>query len=63
MQEEEGKMLLREIGCEDLYWMQLAQDCVKWPDFAFVALNLRMLFTESFNTYSWRKQQLALELQ
>jgi hypothetical protein len=29
MQEEEGKMLLREIGCEDLYWMQLAQDCVK----------------------------------
>jgi hypothetical protein len=26
------KMDLRKIGCEDVRWMKLAQDCVQWRD-------------------------------
>jgi hypothetical protein len=28
-----GKMDLREAGCEDGRWMELAQDRVQWPPF------------------------------
>jgi hypothetical protein len=33
-------MLVREIGCEDGKWMELAQDRVQWWPFILVVLNL-----------------------
>ena len=37
-------MDLREIGCEDGKWMELAQDRVPWLDFALGVLNIRKLY-------------------
>jgi uncharacterized protein with HEPN domain len=41
------KMDLREIGCEDGRWMELAQDRVQWRAFVLAVLNLRVLLPES----------------
>ena len=41
-------MDLREIGCEDGRWMELAHDCVRWQDLALAVLNLLVLLPESF---------------
>jgi hypothetical protein len=38
---------LREIGCEDGRWMELAQDRVQWRAFVLAVLNLRVLMPES----------------
>ena len=42
-------MDLREIGCEDGRWMELAQDRVQWPAFVLAVLNLLLLLTELVN--------------
>jgi hypothetical protein len=41
-----GKMDLREVGCEDVRWMELAQDRVKWQALVLAMLNLGVLLTE-----------------
>jgi hypothetical protein len=41
------KMDLREIGCEDGRWMELAQDPVQWRALVLAVLNLRVLLPES----------------
>jgi hypothetical protein len=38
---------LRELGCEDVRWMELAQDCVQWRALVLGVLNLRVLMPES----------------
>jgi hypothetical protein len=38
-----SKMDLREMGCEDGRWMELAQDRVQWRAFVLAVLNLRVL--------------------
>jgi len=40
-------MYLREIGCEDGRWMELAQDRVQWWALVLAVLNLRVLLPES----------------
>jgi hypothetical protein len=44
-----SKMDLREIGCEDGRWMELAQDRVQLRDLVLAVLNLRVLLPESVN--------------
>jgi hypothetical protein len=39
-------MDLRETGCEDGMWMELAQDRVQWQALILVVLNLRVLLPE-----------------
>jgi hypothetical protein len=39
-------MDLREIGCEDGRWMELAQDRVQWRTAVLAVLNLRVLLPE-----------------
>jgi hypothetical protein len=34
---------LREVGCEDGRWMELAQDCVQWRALVLAVLNLWIL--------------------
>jgi hypothetical protein len=34
-----GTMAVREIGCEDGRWIELAQDLVEWWPFALAVLN------------------------
>jgi hypothetical protein len=41
-----SKMDLREIGCEDGRWMELAQDCVQWQALVLAVLNLLVLLPE-----------------
>jgi hypothetical protein len=36
-------MNLREIFCEDVRWMELAQDRVQWQAFVLAGLNLDVL--------------------
>jgi len=38
-----SKMDLREIGCEDGRWMELAQDRVQWQALLLAVLNLLVL--------------------
>jgi hypothetical protein len=40
-------MDLREIGCEDGRWMELAQDRVQWRALMLALLNLRVPLPES----------------
>jgi hypothetical protein len=40
-------MDLREVGCEDGRWMELAQGRVQWWAFVLAVLNLRVLLPES----------------
>ena len=42
-----GKMDVREIGCEDGRWMELAQDRVQWQALVLAVLNLLVLLPES----------------
>jgi len=42
-----SKMDLREIGCEDWRWMELAQDCVQLQALVLAVLNLLVLLPES----------------
>ena len=42
-------MDLREIGCEDGRWIELAQDLVQWPAFVLSGLNLLVLLPELVN--------------
>jgi hypothetical protein len=42
-----SKMDLREMGCEDGRWMELAQDRVQWRALMLAVLNLRVLLPES----------------
>jgi hypothetical protein len=39
-------MDVREIGCEDGRWMELAQDRVQWRALVLAVLNLRVLLPE-----------------
>jgi hypothetical protein len=41
---------LRETGCEDGRWMELAQDPVQWWALVSAVLNLRVLLPESVNS-------------
>jgi hypothetical protein len=41
-------MDLREIGCEDGRWMELAQDFAHWLALVLAVLNLRVLLPESY---------------
>lgn len=40
--EDDIRMDLRAIGCEDLYWIHLAQDRVKWSALLNTTLNFRV---------------------
>ena len=40
-------MYLKEIGCEDVRWMELAQDHVQWQAFVLAVLNFLVLLGES----------------
>jgi len=42
-------MDLRNMGCEDGRWMELAQDRVQWQVLVFAVLNLRVLIPELVN--------------
>jgi hypothetical protein len=42
-----SKMDLRETGCEDGRWMELAQDRVQWQTLVLAVLNLRVLLPEN----------------
>jgi hypothetical protein len=42
-----SNMELREMGCEDGRWMDLAQDRVQWRPLVLAVLNLRVLLPES----------------
>ena len=42
-----SKMDLREIGCEDGRWIELAQDRVQWQALVLAVLNLLVLLPES----------------
>jgi len=42
-----GTMDVREIGCEDGRWMELAQDRVQWRALVLAVLNLLVLLPES----------------
>jgi hypothetical protein len=44
---ENIKMDLRETGCEDVSWMELAEDRVQWRALVLVVLNLGVLLPES----------------
>jgi hypothetical protein len=41
-----SKMDLREICCEDVRWMELAQDSVQWQALVLAVLNLRALLPQ-----------------
>jgi hypothetical protein len=41
-------MDLREIGCEDGRWMELAQDRVQWRALVLAVLKLLVLLPESW---------------
>jgi hypothetical protein len=40
-------MDLREMGCEEERWMELAQDRVQWRALVLAVLNLRILLSVS----------------
>jgi hypothetical protein len=40
-------MVLRELGCEDGRWMELAQDRVHWRALVLPVLNVRVLLPEN----------------
>jgi len=42
-----SKMDLREIGCEDGWWMELAQYRVQWQVLVLAVLNLLVLLPDS----------------
>ena len=42
-------MDLREIGCEDGRWMELAQDRVQWQALVLAVLNLLVLLPDLIN--------------
>jgi hypothetical protein len=44
-----SEMDLRETGCEDGRWMELAQDRVQWRALVLAVLNLRVLRPEAVN--------------
>jgi len=44
-----SKTDLREIGCEDGRWMELAQDRVQWQALVLTVLNLLVLLPELVN--------------
>jgi hypothetical protein len=41
------KVDLKELGCKDGSWMELAQDHVQWRPLVLVELNLQVLLPES----------------
>ena len=41
--EDNIKMDLPEVGCEDMDWIDLAQDKDRWRDLVNAAMNLRFL--------------------
>jgi hypothetical protein len=41
-------MDLKEMGCEDVWWLELPQDRVLWQALLYVVLNLRVLLPESY---------------
>jgi hypothetical protein len=40
--EDNIRMVLREIGCEDVDWIHLSQDRVKWLAVVDTVMNLRI---------------------
>jgi hypothetical protein len=40
--EDDFKIDLNEIGCEDEKWIHLAQDCVQWRAVVYMVMNLRV---------------------
>jgi hypothetical protein len=44
--EDNMNMDVREIGCEDQRWLELAQDRVKWWGLLLVVLNLQVLLPQ-----------------
>jgi len=40
--EDNIRMVLREIGCEDVDWIHLSQDRVKWQAVVDTVMNLRI---------------------
>jgi hypothetical protein len=56
-------MDLREIGCEDGRWMELAQDRVQWRDLVLAVLNLRALpFRLKGRNYIWVMNNVETEV-
>jgi len=41
--EDNIKMDLQEMGCGDIYWIELAQDKVRWRALVTAVMNLRVL--------------------
>jgi hypothetical protein len=41
-------MGVKEVGCEDGRWIELAQDCVQWRALVLAVLNLQVLLPESY---------------
>jgi hypothetical protein len=50
-----SEMDLRETGCEDGRWMELAQDRVQGRVLVLAVLNLRVLLPESVNEMDLRQ--------
>jgi hypothetical protein len=44
-----SEMDLKETGCENGKWIELAQDRVQWRALVLAVLNLRVLLPESVN--------------
>jgi hypothetical protein len=40
-------MDLKEMGCEDGRWMELAQDRIQWRSLVLAVFNLRVLLPDS----------------
>jgi len=53
-------MDLREIGCEDGSWMELAQDRVQWWNLLFAVLNLLVLLPNVCNNFESFSQSKEL---
>jgi len=41
-------MDLKEIGCEDGRWMEVAQDCIQWQTLKLEVLKLWILLPDSY---------------
>ncbi|KAJ4450634.1 hypothetical protein ANN_02063 [Periplaneta americana] len=55
--EDDIKMDLREVGCDDREWINLAQDRDRWRAYVKAAMNLRVWFQN--RRTKWRKKHAA----
>jgi hypothetical protein len=55
------KMDLRETGCEDGRWMEIAHDCVQWRSLVLAVLSIRVLQPEHLVIYNENTHQRSIK--